>query len=276
MSVYEHTNTVLREGPKRYPARVVERDSDLVKLRILSDVHLEFGAFELEEDKEAILILAGDITTVRNPEPKFFQDCVDKFKKVIYIFGNHEYYGGDWNTAKILIQRTLPEEVCLLDNSHVVIDDVLFIGTTLWTDMNKGDLFTLMHCKRRMNDYRIISKDGRKLKPADTIKEHERAKAYIEGALKLGREEKKVVITHHMPSLSCVHQRYLADDAMNGAYRSDLDDLIEQYQPDLWVFGHSHHSHNSFMGNTRLYSNPRGYDALEENDDFEKDAWIMV
>ena len=242
----------------------------------MSDVHLEFGPLIMPGDPEAILILAGDITTVRKTKEEFFQQCVDKYKHVIYIMGNHEYYGGDWDTAKELIQMTLPKEIHFLENESVVLDGVLFIGATLWTDMNNADPLTIYECGNKMNDYHLVSKDGCKLTPEATLEAHYAAKEFITGALTFANGHKTVVITHHMPSYSCVHQRYKDENLLNGAYRSDLEDIIYKYEPDLWVFGHSHHSHHSYVHNTRLYSNPRGYVVVEENDEFDPNAWLMV
>jgi hypothetical protein len=43
----------------------------------------------------------------------------------------------------------------------VKIDDVTFIGGTLWTDMNKEDPTTMFHVQRRMNDFRIVRNSNR-------------------------------------------------------------------------------------------------------------------
>lgn len=35
--------------------------------------------------------------------------------------------------------------------------------------------------------------------------------------------------------------------------------LIEKYQPTLWIHGHTHEKADYMIGNTRIVSNPRGY-----------------
>lgn len=44
------------------------------------------------------------------------------------------------------------------------------------------------------------------------------------------------------------------------AYTSrDMIKIIDQYQPDLWVYGHTHQPNDQTFGKTRIISNPRGY-----------------
>jgi Icc-related predicted phosphoesterase len=55
-------------------------------------------------------------------------------------------------------------------------------------------------------------------------------------------------------------------DPLTGAFVSDLSELIETYQPTLWVHGHVHNSSDYLVGNTRIMCNPHGYGT--ENPDF--------
>ena len=56
-------------------------------------------------------------------------------KPVLYVLGNHEFYGGSIATTaarfKALAAGT---DVRLLDDESVVIGNVRFLGSTLWTD----------------------------------------------------------------------------------------------------------------------------------------------
>jgi hypothetical protein len=51
--------------------------------------------------------------------------------------------------------------VYLLDKEVKTIDDVTFIGGTLWTDMNREDPLTLLHIRGMMNDFRCVSNSNR-------------------------------------------------------------------------------------------------------------------
>ena len=82
-----------------------------MKLHIMSDIHLEYypNVSSIEQLlvkipslydtcyndnlKEIILVLAGDIGYIlKNNYWNFLKDCCQKYKHVICIKGNHEYY----------------------------------------------------------------------------------------------------------------------------------------------------------------------------------------
>lgn len=147
-----------------------------MKFALASDVHLEFGPLELKNTENAdVLILSGDIciagevtarddfnikgmTNKSNQYHKFFQDCCEEFKHVVYVMGNHEHYHGDFSKSL----GNLREHLGYLRNLHILEKDVLeldgcmLFGATLWTDMNKEDPNTIQRIKGYMNDYRII------------------------------------------------------------------------------------------------------------------------
>jgi len=147
-----------------------------MKFALASDVHLEFGALQLENTENAdVLILSGDICVVNelterdsfnikgmtnksNQYHNFFQECSARFPHVVYILGNHEHYHGDF--AKSL--ANLREHLGYLKNLHILekefveLGDCLVFGASLWTDMNKEDPVTIQRIKGYMNDYRII------------------------------------------------------------------------------------------------------------------------
>ena len=155
-----------------------------MKIAITSDVHLEFGPLELKNTEGAdVLVLSGDIATAKDfdstaamygdmPHSKkaaryvdFFRAASREFKHVIYVVGNHEHYNYDFKYTTTYIKSNLEhlENVHLLDNETKKIDDVTFIGGTMWSDMNKRDPFTLRHMKSMMNDFRCVTNSYRKL-----------------------------------------------------------------------------------------------------------------
>lgn len=147
-----------------------------MKIAICSDVHLEFGPISLENTENAdLLILSGDICVVKDLAERdsynlrgdhdksnnfhaFFQECCARFPHVVYIMGNHEHYHGDFSTSARDIRDRLGylANLHFLEKESVMINDILFIGGTLWTDMNKEDPVTLSHIRDMMNDYKII------------------------------------------------------------------------------------------------------------------------
>lgn len=157
-----------------------------MRIAVCSDIHLEFGPIVLENTEGAeVLILSGDICVAADVQElsspafayghagnlyhksmkvhNFFQNCCEKFPHVIYIVGNHEHYHYDFKyTISDLRKRLgyLPN-LHILDKEVFELDDITFIGGTLWTDMNKEDPLTLMHIKGCMNDFRCVNNSNR-------------------------------------------------------------------------------------------------------------------
>ena len=148
-----------------------------MRIAICSDLHLEFGDINLQNtDNADVLILGGDICVaddIGKPDPNnfmegaksnritdFFKRCSFQFPHVIFIMGNHEHYHGDFATSgnklKSLLESNMLSNVYLLDKETKKIDDVTFVGGTLWTDMNKEDSLTMFHVSRRMNDFQCV------------------------------------------------------------------------------------------------------------------------
>ena len=56
---------------------------------------------------------------------------------VIYVPGNHEYYGNVIPKLTVELKRVCQNtNVVVLDNDTAEIGGVVFLGTTLWTDFN--------------------------------------------------------------------------------------------------------------------------------------------
>jgi predicted phosphodiesterase len=138
-----------------------------MKIALASDVHLEFGHLDLPNtDNADVLILSGDICVASKFGPnydRFFQQCSKEFKNVMYVMGNHEHYDGDFAKSGEILRNALSRynNIHFLEKTCVKIDDVTFIGGTLWTDMNKEDPTTMFHVQRRMNDFQIVRNSNR-------------------------------------------------------------------------------------------------------------------
>jgi Icc-related predicted phosphoesterase len=280
-----------------------------VKIAIASDLHLEFGDLEIANDNNAdVLILSGDICVAADLDMRdrrqtelgfaryrserfhdFFERCAENFPHVIYVMGNHEYYHSDFATALHDMRRKLAHlsNLYVLERDVKVIDDVTFIGGTLWTDMNNHDSLTLYHMRTMMNDFRVITNSTTpvhfkteqgefktrvgKFSPEDAVEEHVKMKQYIQSVVQGNHDTKYVVVGHHSPSKQSTHEMYAHDTIMNGGYSSDMDEFIADYpQIKLWTHGHTHHVFDYVIGETRVVCNPRGYAGHEQSaDDFK-------
>jgi hypothetical protein len=162
----------------------------------------------------------------------------------------------------------------VLEKEQFEYKGVLFIGGTLWTDMNNHDSLTLYHMKGMMNDYKQITMFDEvhnvyhRLTPDKTVSEHVKTKQLFKLFLEENRAGKKlpvVVLTHHAPSKLSTHPYYANDTIMNGAYSSDLSEFIlDNPEIQVWTHGHTHHTFDYMIDNTRVMANPRGYKNYEE------------
>ncbi len=277
-----------------------------MKIAICSDLHLEFGTISLENtDNADVLILSGDICVendllerdtyeIRFDDKSsrihtFFQECCARFSSVVYIVGNHEHYHGDYavTIGNLRSRLSYLSNLYLLDKQVMKVDDVTFIGGTLWTDMNKEDPNTLYSIKGYMNDYRIIKnsnslvtfKDAEgkfhtrtgKFSPEDSVEDHKAMLKFISEVVDNNTQDKFVVVGHHSPSKISTKPQYENDVMVNGAYSSDLSEFIlDRPQIKLWTHGHTHHEFDYMIGGTRIVCNPRGYINYEvQADDFK-------
>jgi predicted phosphodiesterase len=257
-----------------------------MKIQLVSDLHLEFSDINIQNLNEAdVLVLSGDImiaSKVHKPESEYgkrFRDflkrCSFQFPHVVYIAGNHEFYdsGKFYNgLAELELACMVHDNVYFLERATKEINDVLFVGGTLWTDMNKGDPLTMHAVKDMMNDYRAIRDDRlgySNLKPATTVERHRQTRDYIFHIADENKDKKIVVCTHHTPSFQSCHEYYKSDSLMNGAYHSELSEqIMDRPQIKLWTHGHTHNTFDYMIGETRVVCNPRGY----ENGNFSEDT----
>ena len=266
-----------------------------MRIDLCSDLHLEFGDLTLPGGD--ILIIAGDAFEAKNfrrdqyapgsvmlpherkdrsPDRYYrfiLEECSRKYNHTIMVMGNHEHYNFIFNKTYDQIKSQLPGNVHLLEKESIEIEGVLFLGGTLWTDMNKGDGLTMYHLTGAMNDFRVIKyrdeKDNYYRFQPEIAYEHHRA------TLKFFREELErnrasdnplpvIVVTHHAPSKLSIKPRYEGDHLTNGGYSSDLSEFILDYPEILtWQHGHTHDRFRYQLGNTWVLCNPRGYMGYE-------------
>jgi Icc-related predicted phosphoesterase len=271
-----------------------------MKVSVVSDLHLEFGYQELPGGE--VLVLAGDIaearginkqhhsTKVTQDQPDHFYRCSEFFKwecakydRVFYVMGNHEHYHGRFDKTYHVLKAIMPDNVSVLENDVVEYQGVMFMGATLWTDLNKGDPLTAMTLKHGMNDYSAIqnyypAKDlYHKLTPDHTAETHFKTKQYFKTVLELNRDKPFVVITHHGPSFQSVNDKYKHDSTMNGGYCSAMDEFVLDHENiRVWLHGHMHDPVDYMIGNTRVLSNPRGYVGHEDVSRFDPNLSFEV
>jgi len=113
--------------------------------------------------------------------------------------------------------------------------------------------------RERMNDYRYIrhAKAGyRKVRPYETVQIHQEHRAWLEDQLSRPHPGQTVVVTHHCPHPELISE---APTELDPVYGSDLVAMIGRFQPDAWVFGHTHHRLESREGGTLIKNVSLGY-----------------
>lgn len=274
----------------------------MTKIVYASDLHLEISReihpslFKVEGD---ILVLAGDITCARffqeyrndadarmheNFMNRFRDEIFPKFKQVIYLMGNHEHYGFYIHeSARVLksffAKKGIPN-LYFMDGDGIVVDDILFVGGTLWT--NIPNPLDAVYVENGMNDYKIIysndfttasfeqrqaamargSKYAIPLTVENTNVEHHMTMNIIQKYIELNRDKKIVVLTHHAPSFKSVSKEH-SGSALNPGYATDLSEFILTYEPDVWIHGHTHNNLDYEIGKTRVLSSQPGYKNYE-------------
>jgi predicted phosphodiesterase len=231
-------------------------------IQLLSDVHMEFRDYDwdIPDIESDLIILAGDIGNQSDGFAWAEQQQQKLGKRIIYIPGNHDYYGTDIDFIKRkrgAYHKLYPN---LYDNETVTIDGIKFICSTLWTDY---DLYHKRHkamdaCLLGMMDHRAIrhSIENRNFKPADALKLHKEAMEFL--SKELSTIGTKVVVTHHCPTFQAIAKQWLGD-ACNPGFTSDLEGFMAQHSPALWVCGHVHSGFQHRVFDTLIVANPLGY-----------------
>lgn len=108
-----------------------------MKLQIYSDLHLEFARFDPTLSDADVVILAGDID-IKSRGVKWANEVFQC--PVIYVCGNHEYYGGHIDHTLRKMKDAAAPHVYVLENEVLNLDQTRFLVTTAWTDYSStGD-----------------------------------------------------------------------------------------------------------------------------------------
>ncbi len=253
-----------------------------MKLHVLSDLHLSVGGLEPSQTDADVVILAGDIA-----RPAAAIAWAARFAQpVLYVIGNHEFYGGSLSgTTRELQRLSQGTNVRVLDCDEIVIGGVRFLGATLWTDfmlfgVGESRDWAIMQACALVRDFNRIRRDETSdalFTPADAAALFDRHTAWLAAHLATPFPGPTVVVTHHAPSPRSIHPRF-AGLPLNACFVSDLDHLLDGRRVALWIHGHTHDSFDYVVNETRVVCNPRGYakNGVNENPMFDPKRVIAL
>jgi Icc-related predicted phosphoesterase len=245
-----------------------------MKLQIMSDLHFEMHADggaslirELDPTGVDLLVLAGDITMARNLDDllSVFQPLAKKYRHILYVPGNHEYYkSSPRQVGRNLVElaKEIPA-VLMPQNEVVVIDGQRFIVGTMWF---RPDPMGEVN-KRFMHDFSLIKEFEPWVYDQNTS---------FEKTLATQLEAGDVVVTHHLPAMESVPPRF-EGSATNAYFVCDMSSYVHEHQPKLWIHGHTHNRCDYLLGKTRVVANPLGYPSeLRSLEAFEPAFHVTV
>jgi predicted phosphodiesterase len=259
----------------------------MTKIKIFSDIHLEHyvsGQPLPHLGTGDILILAGDILSARyfktdgylhKVYDTFLEDCSKNFNQVLYVLGNHSFYGYNYEGTFKTIKEHLPDNFHLLENDTIKIGDWNFLGFTFWTNFRNANPIEMLDAEQYMNDYKVIriASNYRKLRAQDTLNLHLKSRDYLLKQLETLKEN-VFVISHHAPSYRSIADEFKTASC-NGAYCSDYDGLImSNPQIKYWVHGHTHTPFDYKIGECRVICNPVGYSSQDTG--YKPDLFIRI
>ena len=227
-----------------------------MRVQVLSDLHFEFhrdGGEEfvrlLDPTDVDVLVVAGDLGTRPFLAEALSRLC-DRYADLVYVVGNHEYYGShhdDVHEELARVDARLPN-LHWLHHEVTTIGGVVFAGAPLWFSpsheaaLNKGS----------MMDFHVI----KGFEPW-VYDENAKGLAFLEQA----KDSADVVVTHHLPSQRSVAPQFVGS-SINCYFVCDVERFTGS-RPKLWVHGHTHCSCDYALGATRVVCHPFGYpDAL--------------
>jgi UDP-2,3-diacylglucosamine pyrophosphatase LpxH len=266
------------------------------KFDLISDLHEDINNFYLGQPNEGVenLVIAGDLAeyaSLKNNAYETLRDAAFMYKRVFYVPGNHEYYGGNYQKVNEELRAQCEKlGVFFLQNDVVDIEgtDIAVVGGTAFADSNEGNPRTMHMLKQTMADFTYITygegnplvlqnpspydvghladvrETRRTITPEIYYKLHKEAMSYFANEIQKRANKKIILVTHHALSEKSVMPRFFDEYHLNGGYRSCEEKFFEQHRNiAVHCHGHMHDFIRYELHSTRVYCNPYGYQRYE-------------
>lgn len=248
-----------------------------MKIQIVSDLHNEFAEWTPTPTGADLVVLAGDIQI----KGRAVEWALRNFTQpVVLVLGNHDYYGGSLgHTLSKMRELAAGTNVHLLQDDELILGDVRFLGSTLWTDyrLTGNEPLAQWDAQQMLTDFKKIRDEKfSRVRPSQFAASHARSRTFLEAKLNEPFNGRTVVVTHHAPCELSINEHYRQTGGhLSAAFASRLDHLMGE-QVNLWVHGHTHHSFDYDVYGTRVVCNPRGYAPSHLNEGFNPELIIEV
>lgn len=255
-------------------------------IKLISDIHTEIipnlkksilDTVSKDEIKPDVLVIAGDLSNMNHITDSVNHLC-DKYEDIVFVAGNHEYYGSFKNEVTEILSNLNQKHNNFhwLENSSFEKNGVRFLGTTLFfpkltQKQKKQNTWYNPYYSRYEWDWSdFISIKGFE---SWVYEEHEKATQYLVNNIK----STDIVVTHYLPIKECISERWKDSDT-NCFFHAKFDKFIKKgIVPNMWLFGHTHDKIDipkSQFG-CRFVCNPLGYISERQLSDY-KNLYIEV
>lgn len=267
-----------------------------MKIKVISDLHLDINEdfpFVLNE-KDIFTIVCGDISA----DTKHTMSWLNQnLTQGIFVAGNHMSYNNLNHSIEYfysLYQKAYPlnAPISFMENQYKIIDDIVFVGGTLWTDYqlfgSQNQETSMQNALKCLNDFEYsktnISGNLKeepllplaRITPKYCLDVFNKTISFIDKVCNKFPNKKVVVITHHAPSIKSV-PKTLKNKEYTPCFASHLDDFILNHPNiKLWCSGHIHSFSDYYIGKCRVVCNPRGYTKYNEETNFKENFIIEV
>lgn len=241
-----------------------------MRLQLVSDVHLEFRnnsllfLDSLKEPGVDILVVAGDLMNFNDSfAVGDVCEALSKMaKEVVWVLGNHEYYGSDPSAVEYLKKKTKSHGVSIVSEPQSVVTESgqRFLCGTMWYDEDDVEAAGFNAMTGETVDSQGKVRQFSDFKWAAGLAPWVYEQNYLFEDMLEDQElnSNDIVVTHHLPSPLSTPERY-RNEASNCFFVSDQTYAIHAGRPKLWLHGHGHDAVDYEIGATRVVSAPVGY-----------------
>lgn len=259
----------------------------MTKFDVISDLHfthhikntdkkIERFIIDKINPRSEYIIIAGDIANSIYDILSFFKVLKRFYKRIIFVFGNHDFYFTNSERKKfdsyIERQEYLKKELIklnidILDGNVIEIEGKKLGGSSSWYDFSyTKKIRPTMTNEQIADNWSYYMNDGNYIKG---LKKDNNTDTYDSIQEFAYREKQKIaniyeccdiIVTHISPlnELTFVEDKYKYD-TLTGAYFFDGMYFVEHTNAKYWIYGHTHSKQEFEVYDTKCIANPLGY-----------------